>query len=177
MIRGGRINIMKIFTLATVVSFAFFGLTACGGSSTETENLKKELETLKKEKENQNVNKQKDDIQKQADQLTNQKQKLEGDKKKVEDNATGALGKINRGMPYDDARSIIMKGGWQQVRSYTESINSVTDGIKDKYFEVILCEPVPDMPCSFEFKGPNNKTLVVNTTGEMDHIVASWVVK
>ena len=95
----------------------------------------------------------------------------------MDDNATAALGKINRGMPYDDARSIIMKGGWQQVRSYTESINSVTDGIKDKYFEVVLCEPVPDMPCSFKFKGPNNKTLVVNTTGEMDRTVASWVVK
>lgn len=168
---------MKIYYLAALVLFTFFGLSSCSGSSTETENLRKELETLKKEKENQNLNKQKDDLQKQADQLANQKQKLEGDKKKIDDNATAALGKINRGMPYDDARSIIMKGGWQQVRSYTESINSVTDTIKDKYFEVILCEPVPDMPCSFKFKGPNNKTLTVNTTGEMDHIVTSWVVK
>lgn len=76
------------------------------------------------------------------------------------------------GLPYDEARSIILKNSWQPFENpVADDLAFVARGMyEDGYVEVANCSPVGDAPCKFYFQEPTGRYLEVQTSGEIPHV-------
>ncbi|TYC69138.1 hypothetical protein FMN63_10940 [Stappia sp. BW2] len=76
------------------------------------------------------------------------------------------------GLPYDQARSIILTNGWQPFENpVADDLAFVARGLyEDGYVEVATCSPVGEAPCKLYFQEPAGRYLEVMTIGEFPHV-------
>lgn len=77
---------------------------------------------------------------------------------------------IKEGMPYSQARKIILKHNWRGKNQKAQNISEFGE-VKTIYFdngwhEIQDCAGTGTAPCRFEFSNSKNETLVVITQGE-----------
>jgi hypothetical protein len=81
------------------------------------------------------------------------------------------------GLPYDEARPIVLKNSWQPFENpAADDLFFVARAMfEEGYVEVGVCSPVGDAPCKFYFHEPAGRYLEVMTTGEIPHVAQAKV--
>ncbi|MGB3493911.1 MAG: PASTA domain-containing protein [Elainellaceae cyanobacterium] len=87
---------------------------------------------------------------------------------------------LRQGMPYDQARQMILEAGWRPIEvnraSRGELLGFDTYVIDDLgYTEMTGCAATGLVPCTFEYEGDGNTKLVVISTGQILHLDEWWL--
>src|SRR5690606_5777892 len=86
---------------------------------------------------------------------------------------------LRQGMVYQDAREIILNGGWQGARLYAEMGCQTHDDTCARFPEVDSCTGIGDPLCRFVFTDGRSNRLVVVTFGEdpRSFLVDHWFIE